>query len=516
MAAQTAQKVPVDAADHTTAIIIGAGVSGLDALIQFQRLLKLKDVVVYEKDGALGGTWAANHYPGASCDIPVAFYSFSFAPATEFNTQWPGAAGICRYYNRVVDQYGVRERIVLHTLIEEARFSRSTGLWTVKLKNVETGEERTKTCNILVSAVGALSVPADPPFDTTQFDGIVMHSAKWDSSVSLKDKDVVILGNGCSAAQIIPAVLPDVKSLTQVARSKHAIVPRNAVPDNAFTNTIVRWVPGLITIYRFAVFLLCESYFALFDTVGGAKGRRAIHKVSSDYIRRTAPAKFHDKLEYDFEFGQKRRIIDYSNMTSALHDPKFDLLFPDSIASAKGRTVITESGKEVPADVVVTATGFKVADYLFPLKVYNGDGESLVDRLKGNGVMTYLTSMVASFPNFWILMGPNSVTGHSSALYNTECTVDMMIKLLKPVVASIKKGATSPAPSVEVTQKAEDEWFAEMRAEMDKKVFEKAGKMSWYVDPQTGTCTTLFPWGQLEFLRQTRDIKKERFVWTAT
>lgn len=53
----------------------------------------------------------------------------------------------------------------------------------------------------------------------------------------------------------------------------------------------------------------------------------------------------------------------------------------------------------------------------------------------------------------------------------------MMIKLLKPVVASIKKGATPPAPSVEVTQKAEDEWFAEMRAEMDKKVFEKAGKM---------------------------------------
>lgn len=130
----------------------------------------------------------------------------------------------------------------------------------------------------------------------------------------------------------------------------------------------------------------------------------------------------------------------------------------------------------------------------------------------------------------------------------------MMIKLLKPVVASIKKGATSPAPSVEVTQKAEDEWFAEMRAEMDKKVFEKAGKMvrlpvmpllSSIADPHCSAelvrrpadrnlhdpvCVPFLlppfaarsqrllavPWGQLEFLRQTRDIKKERFVWTAT
>lgn len=194
-----------------------------------------------------------------------------------------------------------------------------------------------------------------------------------------------------------------------------------------------------------AIFLVCESYFALFDTVSGAAGRRKILKVSSDYIRRTAPAKFHDKLEYDFEFGQKRRIIDFPGMTAALHDPKFDLLLPDSIASAKGRTVVTETGKEVPAHIIITATGFKVADYLFPLKVFNSEGESLVDRWKGNGVKTYLSpsllacrftlsaahsrcrspgSMVSDFPNFWVLMGPNSVTGHSSALYNTECTVE--------------------------------------------------------------------------------------------
>lgn len=129
--------------------------------------------------------------------------------------------------------------------------------------------------------------------------------------------------------------------------------------------------------------------------------------------------------------------------------------------------------------------------------------------------------MVASYPNFFLLMGPNSVTGHSSALFNTECTVDMMAHLLKPVVKQLKARSGSsgeeregPAPSVEVTQAAEDEWYAKMRAQMAKMVWEVDGGIvrpslsvvldrsaltqtplahaqSWYVDPSIGKCTTL-------------------------
>ncbi|TNY22852.1 hypothetical protein DMC30DRAFT_414727 [Rhodotorula diobovata] len=516
-AIHVSEKTALDAASHTTAIIVGAGVSGLDALIQFKRLLKLDDVVCYEKGDELGGTWASNRYPGASCDIPIAFYSFSFEPATEFATQWPGAVGICQYYERVVQKFGVRSQIVFRTVVDEARFSRETGLWTVQLRDVETGETRTKTCNILVSAVGALSVPADAPFDTSSFDGKVMHSARWDENVSLTDKDVVVLGNGCSAAQLVPAVLPEVKSLTQIARTKHAIVKPNAIVDNSFTNGLYRWVPGLFAFFRWAVYSICESYFYLSDKEAGAAGRKKIHQESTSYIEKTAPAKYRDQLVYDFEFGQKRRIIDFPGYCASLHSPKFNLLLPDTIVSAKGRTVTTAQGVEVPADVIVLSTGFKVTEYLHPLSVYNSEGESLVSRLKGNGVKTYLTSMVASYPNSWLLMGPNSVTGHSSALFNTECTVEMMANLLKPVVKALKAAPTAcgvPAPTVEVTQAAEDEWYAAMRAEMSKKVWEMDGGISWYVDPAIGKCTTLFPWSQPEFMRQTRETPQERFVWS--
>ncbi|GAA6007211.1 hypothetical protein JCM10207_001547 [Rhodosporidiobolus poonsookiae] len=502
---------------HSTVIITGAGLSGLDALVQLKRVLKVTDVAVFEKNGDLGGTWYANRYPGASCDIPIGLYSYSFEPATEFKTQWPTAEQICGYVRRVVTKFSVADRISYRTIVSSAHFSRSTGLWTVQLRNVDTGAEETRTCNVFVSAVGALSVPAKAPFSTEGFEGRVVHSAEWDETVDLEGKDVVVLGNGCSAAQIVPAILPRVKSLTQIARNKHTILAPNARVDAPFVNALLRYVPGLNSLWRAFVLNFMETFFDMADVEKGREGRKRMKQESDRYIEKNAPKQYWEQLKYDFEFGQKRRIIDFSSYVPSLHSPKFSLLLPDTIVSASGRTVTTEKGVEVPADLVILSTGFRVTDYLFPLSVYNSEGESLVERLKCNGVKTYLTSMVASYSNFFILMGPNSVTGHSSALFNTECTVEMLLKLLKPVVAALRadpKQGGKPAPTVEVTQEAEDEWYRAMRAEMEKKVWEMDGGISWYVDPAQGKCTTLYPWGQHEFQRQTRDIRPERFVYT--
>jgi hypothetical protein len=86
--------------------------------------------------------------------------------------------------------------------------------------------------------------------------------------------------------------------------------------------------------------------------------------------------------------------------------------------------------------------------------------------------------MVASYPNFFILLGPNCLTGHSSALFNSECIVEMMLKLLKPLAATLRsptEAAKTPAPTVEVTQEAEDEWYGKMRKEMETRIWEMDG-----------------------------------------
>ncbi|GAA5937635.1 flavin-containing monooxygenase [Sporobolomyces koalae] len=430
---------------HHEVVIAGAGISGLTALIQLKRQLNVSDIRVYEKGADLGGTWATNVYPGARCDIPVALYSFSFSPAKEFPTQWPSSTSLLSYYHRVTAKYAVSHLITYKTLIQSATFSRSTGLWTLEILDLASDSIRIETCNVFIAAVGALSVPADPPFDTKDFKGRVMHTAKWDEQVSLKDKNVVVLGNGCSAAQLVPAILDQVKSVTQIARSPHAIVPPNKVPDTAFVNSLIRWIPGLFSLVRFAVFYLCESYFWMNDdTVQAKRGRDNVKQASDRYIEKTAPKKYWDSLKFDFEFGQKRRIIDFAGYTRSLHSPKFTLIQPSTIVSASDHSLSLSSGQTLDGiDVLVLSIGFKVTDYLFPLEIKNDRGESLKDRFKSNGVRTYMTSMVESFPNFFILMGPNSVTGHSSVLFNTECTVNMMVNLLNPVFKSLKRNPST-------------------------------------------------------------------------
>lgn len=83
--------------------------------------------------------------------------------------------------------------------------------------------------------------------------------------------------------------------------------------------------------------------------------------------------------------------------------------------------------------------------------------------------------MISDYPNLWLLMGPNSVTGHSSVLFNTECTVNMMLKLLEPVFEKLDTSSPSPAPTVEVTMEAENEWYDSMRSAMEEKVWELGG-----------------------------------------
>jgi cation diffusion facilitator CzcD-associated flavoprotein CzcO len=111
-------------------------------------------------------------------------------------------------------------------------------------------------------------------------------------------------------------------------------------------------------------------------------------------MKRTAPEKYWDALTPDFELSTKRRVIDYGYL-AATNSPKFDLIQGDSIADAEGHTVTTTSGREVPADVVIMSTGFKVSDLLAPLVVTNEEGENLVEKLKGNGYKAYRGTVVS-------------------------------------------------------------------------------------------------------------------------
>lgn len=160
--------------------------------------------------------------------------------------QWAAQPHILNYMHSVQRKFDVNN-IAFHHLVSEARHSRETGLWTLKVKNIKTGEEKTRTCNVLISALGGLANPNLPPFNPEDFNGKVFHSAEWDQSVSLKGKDVIVVGNGCSAAQIVPEIVDEVKSLTQIARSKQSVIRRPLAPDSAAVHFCKKYIPGVRT-----------------------------------------------------------------------------------------------------------------------------------------------------------------------------------------------------------------------------------------------------------------------------
>ncbi|SCZ92516.1 BZ3500_MvSof-1268-A1-R1_Chr5-2g07934 [Microbotryum saponariae] len=480
--------------------------------IQIARRLGLTDVLCYEKSGDIGGTWNHNQYPGAACDIPMSLYSFSFAHPHKLTTQWAGQQEIMRFYftpllylHEVQEKFQVNN-ICFHHEAKQMRFSRDTGLWTLELKDLKTGQTKTRTCNILISCVGGLSIPNDPTFDTKDFNGDVMHSAQWNHDVSVEDKDVVVVGNGCSAAQIVPEIADKVKSLTQIARSRQSILRRPPVPDGGWMVFMQNYIPGMSYLFRFLVFLLGEYDFKGMDLIRGQKLRQWVSKDLTSYIREVAPKKYWDVLEPNFEVMAKRRVFD-SGYYKALHNPKVDLISDDALETVKGDTVTTR-GAEAQGRRDRSLHGVQDS------RIANDKGEDLATVLGSSNASNYLGTLVAGFPNYFWIMGPNTATGHSSVIFTSECQMGKLIDPT-PILKKLKQNRdASPGPIVEVSKQAQDAYMGKLRAEMKKKVWEKDGGVSWYVNKKTGLCTTLYPWSQVHFWRSTAWLSMKDFIYS--
>lgn len=131
-------------------------------------------------------------------DIPAVFYSLSFAPNTFFTKVFPSRAEILQYFNNVAKSFDVHRHIVPNTEWEGAYWQESTNTWVVKLKDTFTGDTYYKECKILISAVGGLVDPnklSVPGID--DFEGQIVHTARWKHDISLREKNVIVIGNGC-------------------------------------------------------------------------------------------------------------------------------------------------------------------------------------------------------------------------------------------------------------------------------------------------------------------------------
>lgn len=392
--------------------VIGTGFGGLAAVIELKKR-GYHDIVVFEKADDVGGVWRENTYPGAACDVPSPFYSFSFEPNPRWPHRFSRQPAILDYMRHVADKYDVRSHVRFGTEVLGARFDESSGRWTV---NVSNGDP--VTVDVLVSAVGQLSRPAYPSIpglDT--FAGAAFHSATWDHDVDLAGKRVAVVGTGASAIQFIPAIQPEVGQMTVFQRSSPYIIPR---PDREFTELHHR------VFEKLPVTELAEraTWYGLVETLSVAwvysKMLAGTIKASSRrHMRKQTAAKpgLFEKVWPDYPIGCKR-VLFSDNYLPALAAPNVELV-TEAIREITPKGVVTADGIEHEADVLIWGTGFKVQEFLAPMSITGPGGRDLHGEWK-DGPHAYYGMTVPNFPNLFVMYGPNTNTGGGSIIYFLE------------------------------------------------------------------------------------------------
>lgn len=247
--------------------MIGAGFAGLNSSLVCKNEWKIDDFVVFDKHYNWGGTWWANTYPGCASDVPACWDSFF----SELSDNWSDLRApqyeIEEYILEVVKKNDLDKHARFGTAVYRMEWNDDEGLWIILASDVKSGQRYEHKTKIILSCQGGLVNPihlSTPGLN--KFQGDYMHSALWNHDVDFKDKNVLVVGNGCSAIQVIPALMDDleVNSVTQVFRSKHSVLP----PLLKFAFTVYKAFSGTrvgLVFVRWIIASVAESKYPLYQ-----------------------------------------------------------------------------------------------------------------------------------------------------------------------------------------------------------------------------------------------------------
>ncbi|CAH6723320.1 hypothetical protein CLIB1444_14S01442 [[Candida] jaroonii] len=489
---------------YSKVTIIGAGFGGITTALSIIKNLGC-DFKIFEKHDDLGGTWYANTYPGCASDIPAIWYSIFDEMVTNWSDSRPPQYEMQEYMQEIVKKYKLKESCYLSTQVVEARYMEKSAEWQVESWDLKTGQKITHRSKILVNCSGGLVVPnVFKPKGMETFKGNYMHSAIWDHSVDFKGKQVIVVGNGCSAAQVVPALLDyEPKSIVQTIRSQHYIFPPHP-KFLYFLYWLLGWNRIGLVMVRWLVAVVAESRYPMFAGNGIINRimRWVNTRASLRYMKKTIPEKYHDIVIPKFKIGCKRLIFDYY-YAPALRDKRIDVKL-DEITEVKPHSVVLKSGIELPADIIVACTGYNITQSMNPYHIIGRDGFDLNQTWKEEGQSAYETILVKKCPNFFMVPGPNSATGHSSVVL----AIENCAKYFSLVAPKILNGEIK---SLEVKSEKYEEWFSTTQDLLRKSVFGTAfgGCVSWYSNDKVNP--TAYPYSQITYFRRMRNVKWQDF-----
>lgn len=472
---------------HVRVAIIGAGFGGLGAAIQLKRS-GIDDFIVLERAEEVGGTWQANTYPGAQCDIPSILYSYSFAPNPEWSRLYPLQPEIKRYLHDCAERFGVTSHLRLGHEVREAAWDEGAQTWEV------TTEGGRWHARVLIGAIGPFSEPSVPDIvGLDQFRGRVYHSSSWDHEHDLSGERVAVIGTGASAVQIIPRVRAQARTLTVFQRTPTWIMPHPDGSTAGWPRRLFERFPATQRAARTAFDLAQEALVpGLVHQPWLLKG---LEWLARAHLRRQVrDPQLRAKLTPPYSFGCKRPTFS-NDYYPALAHPDSEVV-TESIQKVCPEGVVTAEGSTHGVDTIILATGFRMSDHPGFDRVHGRDGRSLGEVWNGDP-QAYLGTTVGGFPNFFLLLGPNSVV-YTSQVVTIEAQLNYVLSCLR---AMDDRGLSS----IDVRAEVQRDFVAEVDRRLGGSVWNTGGCNSYYLS-RTGRNFTFFPGFNRSFAARTREV----------
>ena len=340
-------------------IVVGAGISGIGSAYRLQKECPDRSFVILEGRPNLGGTWDLFRYPGIRSDSDMHTLGFSFKPWKAAKSIADGPA-ILEYLEETVDEFNIKEKIKFNHLVSTAEWSNQKDRWTLKVSNNATGEIIEYTCNFLLMCSGYYSYKSGytPSFEGVEsYSGQIVHPQEWPEDIDYAGKKVVVIGSGATAVTLVPAIADTAEHVVMLQRSPTYVVAR---PDHdAFAGLLRKILPE-----RVAYYLTRKKNIF---------GQNYIYKLT-----RKDPEKVKEKLlsgvrmalgpDYDVErhftpsynpWDERLCLIPNGDLFKSIRKRKVSVM-TETIDRFTSEGLLLETGEELKADIVVTATGLNL------------------------------------------------------------------------------------------------------------------------------------------------------------
>ena len=384
--------------EHVDVLIVGAGLSGVGAGRHLQVSCSGKTYAIFEARGAIGGTWDLFRYPGIRSDSDMYTLGYAFRPWSDAKSIADGSS-ILDYVRQTASENGIDEKVRFHHRVTSAQWSSDDACWTVEAQRSDTGETVRISCSFLLMCSGYYRydqgyTPEFPGIE--RFGGTVVHPQKWSEDVDYAGKRVIVIGSGATAVTLVPALAERAAHVTMLQRSPSYIVSlpaedpiakllRRVLPERV-AYSLVRWKNVLLTLLSFQL---------------SRRRPTLVKSLVRRAVQRRLPPGYDVDTHFKPQYGpwdQRLCLVPDGDLFEAICAEKVSMV-TDRIQEFTRRGIRLQSGTEIEADLVVTATGLNLLALGGVNLVVDGRQIELAET------MSYKGMMLSEVPNLAITFG---------------------------------------------------------------------------------------------------------------